>query len=608
MKKIITGACLFIAALIMEHFPGIPAGISFPVFLAAYIVLGYEIVFYAVKNLFKGHFFDENFLMSIASAGAFAIGQKAEAVGVMLFFQIGEYLQEMAVHRSRRSIAALMDIRPDFANLITGGSAAKVSPDDISVGDLIIIKPGEKIPLDGIVTEGNSMLDTRSLTGESVPRGAAPGDQVLSGCVNLNSVLTVKVTKTSGESTASRIIELAENAAAKKAPAEKFITRFAEYYTPAVVILASLVFLTGVLFLGGSWSDWLRRALIMLVISCPCALVISIPLGFFGGIGAASRNGILVKGGNYLDALNRIDTVVIDKTGTLTKGVFRVTGLFPADGFDSVKLLELAAKAESFSNHPIALSILEKYGKEINRSGFSEYEEIPGYGVRVKTNGEYIYAGSLEFMIKMNIPAIKQEAAGTRIYAASGSKFAGCIVISDELKPDSIGAIAALRKRGIQKTIMLSGDNPEIVRSVTGDLDFDEVYGGLLPHQKAEKLEQVMLAKKSKGKVAYVGDGINDAPCLAMADVGIAMGGLGTDAAIEAADVVLMTDEPSKLARAMDIAGSTKWIVMQNIVFALGIKCVFLVLGAAGIAGMWEAVFADAGVALLAVFNSTRVK
>ncbi|MCL2831776.1 MAG: cadmium-translocating P-type ATPase [Treponema sp.] len=608
MIRIIAGACIFIIAVICENFGNFSSYFLLGIFLTAFVLLGYDIIFCAVRNLIKGHFFDENFFMGFASTGAFAIGQMAEAVGVVLFYQIGECLQETAVHRSRKSITALMDIRPEFANLKNGGSVTRAAPETVNPGDIIIVRPGEKIPLDGNVIEGDSMLDTRSLTGESVPRRVTAGGAVLSGCVNLNSLLTIEVTKTCSESAASKILELAENAVEKKAPVEKFITRFAEYYTPGVVILAFLVFLAGTAVLGGPWQDWLRRALIMLVISCPCALIISIPLGFFGGIGAASRNGILVKGGNYLDALNYVDTVVFDKTGTLTKGVFNVTGLYPADGFDSEQLLELAAAAESHSVHPIALSIKKKFGRETGLNDISEYEELAGYGVRAKLRGKLIYAGSEKFMHKMNIAIVENESPGTAVYVAAENTYAGCIVISDEFKPDSKDTIGALRNRGADKIIMLSGDDPEIVRAVTKELELDEVYGGVLPQQKMEKLEQILRQKKTNKKVAYVGDGINDAPSLALADVGIAMGGLGSDAAIEAADIVLMTDEPSKLAKAMDIAGFTKRIVWQNIVLALGVKGIFLILGAAGIAGMWEAVFADVGVALLAVFNSTRVR
>jgi Cd2+/Zn2+-exporting ATPase len=581
------------------------------------LILGGNIVLRALKNMVRGHVFDECFLMSIATIGAFAIGEYPEAVGVMLFYQFGELFQEMAVKKSRKSITDLMDIRPDFANVQKGADIVKVAPDTVQVGDVIIIKPGEKIPLDGVVIEGSSLLDTSALTGESVPRTVKLSDAVLSGCVNQSGKLTVEVTKTFGESTVSKIINLTENASSKKAKTEKFITTFAHYYTPVVVGLAVLLavlppLLTGTSGAAGSYRDWIYRALVFLVISCPCALVLSIPMSFFAGIGKAAKTGILIKGGNYLEALNHLDTVVFDKTGTLTKGVFKVTAVHSAGGFSDNEVLEMAAYAEGFSNHPIALSIMreysnQKFGTEINRNALSEYAEFSGYGVSVIKDSKTIIAGNQAFMTKRGVSFEELHDTGTKVYIAVDGVCAGCIVIADEIKPDSSRSISALKALGVRKTVMLTGDNPRIAEAVAAALGLDEVYGGLLPHEKVEKLEILNSQKRAKGKLAFVGDGINDAPVLAMADVGIAMGGLGSDAAIEAADVVLMTDEPSKLTLAIGIARFTKKIAWQNIVFALGIKAVIMLLGAFGIAGMWEAVFADVGVSLLAVLNAMRV-
>jgi len=577
------------------------------IFLFAYILLGGEIVLRALKNIVRGKIFDENFLMAIATIGAFAIGETAEAVGVMLFYQVGEFFQELAVRKSKKSIASLMDIRPDYANLKRDGIITKAAPDTVGIGDIIVVKPGEKIPLDGIVVEGESMLDTKALTGESVPRRASVSDAVLSGCVNQNGLLTIEVTQTFGESTVSKIIDLVENAASKKAPTENFITKFARYYTPVVVSLALLIAVIPTLLLGGLWSDWLSRALIFLVISCPCALVISIPLGFFGGIGGASRKGILIKGSNYLEALNRLDIVVFDKTGTLTKGVFKVTEIHPANGFNENDLLEAAAKAEAFSNHPIALSILQEYGREVDNSGLSEHAEIAGHGVSTNADGRIIHAGNKKLMESIGVTFEETRSIGTKIYVAVEGVFAGCIVISDEIKPDSRDTITALKSMGVRKIVMLTGDDPQIAEAIAFELKPDEYCGGLLPYEKVEQVERLNKQKRPKCKLAFVGDGINDAPVLAMADVGVAMGGLGSDSAIEAADVVLMTDEPSKLTEAVSIARFTKRIIWQNIIFALVIKASFLVLGALGAATMWEAVFADVGVALLAVFNAMRI-
>ena len=605
--RLIAGAVIFAVGIVLERFFDINRYIAPAVFVCGYLLLGGGVILRAVKNIAKGKVFDENFLMVIATVGAFIIGEYAEAAGVILFYQIGEYFQEMAVRKSKKSIAGLMDIRPDFARLKKDGGLANVSPEAVRVGDVIVVKPGEKIPLDGMVTDGEALLDTAALTGESVPRSARAGDAVLSGCINTNGVLTVEVTRTYGQSTVSKIIDLVENAAHRKAPTENFITKFARYYTPAVVILAALIAVIPPLVIGGMWADWLRRGLIFLVISCPCALVISIPLGFFGGIGGASRKGILVKGGNYLEALGSLDIVVFDKTGTLTKGVFKVTEILPSEGFSADELLEAAANAEAFSNHPIAQSILREYGKTLEKNGLTGYAEMAGLGVSVNSGGRALYAGNKKLMEKSGVAFDRPESVGTKVYVAADGVFIGCIVISDEIRPDSFDAIAALRTNGVSKTVMLTGDDPQIARAISDKLGIDEVYGGLLPHEKVAHVETLSSGKRRGGKLAFVGDGINDAPALALADVGVAMGGLGSDAAIEAADVVLMTDEPSKLCEAVDIARFTKRIVWQNIIFALGVKALFLLFGAFGFVGMWEAVFADVGVALLAILNAMRV-
>ncbi|MCL2696366.1 MAG: cadmium-translocating P-type ATPase [Clostridiales bacterium] len=604
--RLIGGAVLLAAGVLLKR-TGVNTYIPLAVFLLAYLLLGGDIIFRALKNISRGKIFDENFLMTAATAGAFAIGETAEAVAVMLFYQVGEYFQELAVRRSRKSIAGLMDIRPDYANLKRGERIVKVAPDTVEVGDIIVVKPGEKIPLDGIVLEGEALLDTAALTGESLPRRTSVSDTVLSGCLNQNGLLTIEVTQTFGESTVSKIIDLVENAAAKKVPTENFITKFARWYTPSVVGLAALIAIVPSLIGVGPWLEWLRRGLIFLVISCPCALVISIPLSFFGGIGGASRKGILIKGSNYLEALNHLDIVVFDKTGTLTKGIFEVTAVQPADGFSAAELLEATACAEAFSNHPIALSILKKYGGEVDKSNLRDYSETAGLGVSVNANGRVIHAGNEKLMERINIVVPETQRRGTRVFVAIDGLFAGQILISDEVKPDSGRAIAALKAKGVRETVMLTGDDTQIAAAVADELKLDGVYGGLLPQEKVERVEQLMTQKRAKGKLAFAGDGINDAPVLAIADVGVAMGGLGSDAAIEAADIVLMTDEPSKLAEAVDVARFTKRIVWQNIFFALGIKVVFLLLGALGLASMWEAVFADVGVAVLAILNAMRV-
>ena len=605
--RLIAGAVVLATGMALERYFSASEYLAFAVFVCGYMLMGGDIILRAVRNIARAKGFDENILMASATIGAFAIGEYAEAVGVMLFYQVGDFFQELAVNKSRESIAELMDIRPDTANLMKAGRLITVSPETVCVGDVIIVKPGEKIPLDGIVIKGEAMLDTATLTGESVPRKASVSDAVLSGCVNQNGVLTIEVTRTFGESTASKIIGLVENAADRKAPTEKFITKFARYYTPAVVGLAVLIAIIPPLIFGGLWTEWFRRGLIFLVISCPCALVISIPLGFFGGICGASRKGILVKGGNYLEALNNLDLVVFDKTGTLTKGVFTVTAVQPGDGYGADELLEAVAKAEVFSNHPIALSILREYGKTVDKNGLAEYREIAGYGVSVNAGGKTIMAGNKNLMERMGIAFEESAKAGTKVYVATDRVYMGCVVISDEIKPDSRRAIAALKSKGVRKIIMLTGDNPRTAEAVATELKLDEVYGGLLPQQKVEMLETLNNRKRQNGKLAFVGDGINDAPVLAMADIGVAMGGIGSDAAIEAANVVLMTDEPSKLADAVEIARFTKRVVRQNIIFALGVKALFLIFGAIGSVGMWEAVFADVGVAILAILNATRV-
>jgi len=609
MKKIrlIAGAAAFAAGLLLGSIGGSREYIPAAVLVFAYLLLGGDIVFRALKNIVRGKVFDENFLMSAATIGAFAIGEYAEGVGVMLFYQTGEFFQDMAVRKSKKSIAGLMDIRPDYANIKRGGNIVKVSPEDVNIGDVIVVTPGEKIPLDGVVTEGSAMLDTTALTGESAPRRASVSDTVLSGCLNMDGVLTIEVTQTSGESTAAKIIDLVENAANKKAPTENFITKFARYYTPAVVALAVLIAVIPPLIDGGLWSEWIRRGLIFLVISCPCALVISIPLGFFGGIGCASKNGVLIKGGNYLEALHNLDMVVFDKTGTLTKGVFKVTAKEPAVGFDADALLELAATAEAYSSHPIALSVMREYGKIIDKQNLADYGEIAGYGITVSQNGRTILAGNQKLMEKTGIAFEESKSVGTKVYVAVDGTYAGCVVISDEIKEDSQSAVSGLKAKGVRKTVMLTGDNPQIAEAVAEKLKIDEVYGGLLPQQKVERVEMLNGQKRKGGTLAFVGDGINDAPVLAMADIGVAMGGLGSDAAIEAADVVLMTDEPSKFLKAVDVAKYTRRIVWQNIVFALLVKALFLALGAFGLASLWEAVFADVGVALLAILNAMRV-
>ena len=601
------GAAVYAVGMALTVFAKLPTPAELAFLIVAYVILGWDVVWQAVKNITRGQVFDEHFLMSVSTIGAFAIGEYPEAVAVMLFYQVGEFFQSLAVKRSRKSISDLMDIRPDSATVKRNGVLQVVSPESVAVGEIIVVKPGEKIPLDGIVVDGESMLDTKALTGESVPRSIRKGDEALSGCINQSGLLTLKVTKSFGESTVSKIIDLVENASARKAPTENFITTFARYYTPVVVGMAAVLAIIPPLVLGGGWSEWLRRGFVFLIVSCPCALVISIPLTFFGGIGAASKRGVLVKGSNYLEALNKVSVVVFDKTGTLTKGVFEVANIIPAAGYQKEQVLEYAAQAESYSNHPIAKSILATYGKPIDQKQFSGFEEISGHGISVMVQGKKVLAGNSKLMESEKIAYSACDAAGTKVYVAADGSYVGCILIADEVKPDSKRAIAELKKIGVEKTVMLTGDDERIGKSVADELGLDAYYTQLLPDQKVEKLEMLDKQKRQGSKLAFVGDGINDAPVLARADVGIAMGGLGSDAAIEAADVVLMTDEPSKLVEAIDVAKATKRIVMQNIVIALGIKSVFLILGALGMAGMWEAVFGDVGVTIIAVLNAMRI-
>ena len=608
------GVLLYLVVLLLNF----PPVIELAFFGLSYVFIGGDVVLKALLNLRHGKVFDENFLMTLATIGAFAIQEYPEAVAVMLFYQIGEFFQDMAVNRSRRSIKALLDIRPDFANLQKGEEVFRVSPEEVTIGEVIIIKPGEKVPLDGIITNGQSMMDTSILTGESVPRRVKLGDKILSGFINSSGVLSMKVTKDFGESTVAKILDLVENARNKKAPTEKFITKFARYYTPVVVAAATaLAIIPPLIIPGALFSDWLYRALVFLVISCPCALVISIPLGFFGGIGCASQMGVLVKGSNYLEALNSVNSVVFDKTGTLTKGVFKVTALVPAEGFTRAQLLEAAALAEVYSTHPIAKSILDAYNsthgldsntnnKGIFKERIESYEEMAGLGVKVVVEGKTFYAGNNKLMAKAGITHNKNEDVGTVVYVTIDNQYLGYLLITDELKEDSAAALAGLKKMGIRRLVMLTGDDKDVAAHVAGKLKLDEVYAELLPHEKVAKIEEIY-ATKGKGNLVFVGDGINDAPVLARADVGVAMGGLGSDAAIEAADVVIMTDEPSKLVTAIKIAQRTRSIVWQNIFIALGVKGIVLVLGAGGIATLWAAVFADVGVAVIAILNTMRI-
>ena len=601
--RIIIGAAVLATAVLLSLNN---EWLQIALFIISYIIVGGDVVKRAVKNIFKGQVFDENFLMSIATIGAFFIGEYPEGVAVMLFYQVGELFQSYAVGKSRKSIASLMDIRPDYANGKKSDELVKVDPDEVQIGDIIVIKAGEKIPLDGKVIEGSSMIDTSALTGESVPREVEVGSDILSGCININGVITAEVTKEFGESTVSKILDLVENASSKKSNSEQFITKFARYYTPVVVIIAVFLAIIPPLVIdGATFSDWIYRALAFLVVSCPCALVISIPLSFFGGIGGASKKGVLVKGSNYLEALAETEIVVFDKTGTLTKGVFNVQEIHP-EGVSKEELLELTAHAESYSNHPISLSLKRAYSKEIDNGRISDVEEISGHGVIATVDGKKVMAGNIKLMKMMDIPYFKGELIGTIVHVAVNNKYIGYIVIADEVKEDSAQAIKELKAANIKQTVMLTGDNKSIGSKVAKELGLDKVYAELLPADKVEKLEELFSQKSKKGKLAFVGDGINDAPVLARADIGIAMGGLGSDAAIEAADVVIMTDEPSKIATTMKISKKTLKIAHQNIVFAIGIKIIVLILSAFGITTMWAAIFADVGVTIIAVLNAFR--
>ena len=606
LLKIIAGAIVFIFAFYQE-IAGRENKYSLLIFLVAYLLVGSDVLYKALRNITKGRIFDENFLMSVATIGAIAIGELSEAVGVMLFYKIGEYLQELAVGKSRKSISELMQIRPDMANLKLGNTIKVVNPEDVNIGDYIIVKPGEKVPLDGVVIEGSSMMDTSALTGESVLRTVKKGDNLLSGFINKNALLTVQVTKDFSESTASKILDMVENASSKKSKTENFISVFSRYYTPVVVILAALLSILPPLFMEGAlFSDWLHRGLIFLVVSCPCALVLSIPLSYFSGIGVASKHGILIKGSNYLEALRYVDTVVFDKTGTLTEGVFDVVKVKPIN-ISEDELIKFASIAEVNSNHPIAKSILNYYNKEIDLNKMEEYEEIAAHGIRVKYENNIILAGNEKLMASNNIKIEKSTDVGTVVYIAVNNEFKGYIVIADKIKTDSEEAIRLIKEQGIKETVMLTGDNKEVANFVAKKLKLDKVFSNLLPNEKVEKIEELYINRTEKEKIAFVGDGINDAPVLARVDVGIAMGGLGSDAAIEAADVVIMTDEPSKIAQGIKISKKNYKIVWQNIIFALGIKIIVMILGATGLASMWEAVFADVGVALIAVLNAMRI-
>ena len=601
LYRILLSAALLIAAALLplEGWPRLA------VFLIPYALIGWDVLWRAVRNIAHGEIFDENFLMSLATVGALCVGEYPEAVFVMLFYQVGELFQSYAVDQSRKSIASLMDIRPDYANLEVDGQIQQTDPEDVAVGDIILVKPGERIPLDGDVVEGTSTLDTAALTGESLPRSVGPGESVVSGCVNLSGLLRVKVTKPFEESTVAKILDLVENASAKKAKAENFITKFARYYTPAVVLAAVVLAVLPPLALGWAWTDAILRALNFLVVSCPCALVISVPLSFFGGIGGASRQGILVKGGSYLEVLARAETVVFDKTGTLTKGVFQVTAVHPEQGTEA-ELLELAALAEAYSDHPISRSLKTAYGKPLEPERVSHVEELSGRGVRAVVDGKEVCAGNDKLMEEIGAAWKPCHQVGTVVHVAVDGVYGGHIMISDQVKEDAREAIAALKGLGVKRTVMLTGDAAAVGEAVAQELGLDEVHTQLLPAGKVERVEALLTETSAKGALAFVGDGINDAPVLSRADIGIAMGGLGSDAAIEAADVVLMDDKPSKLAEAVDIARRTLGIVRQNIIFALGVKALVLILSAMGKATMWAAVFADVGVSVIAILNAMR--
>lgn len=603
--RIIISAILFAWAII---FKPDEKSLLFILYLASYAIVGYDVIIKALKNIAHGQVFDENFLMGIASIGAFFLGEYPEGVAVMLFYQIGELFQSYAVDRSRKSITSLMDIRPDSANVKRGEQILTIDPDEVEIGETIVIKPGEKVPLDSVVLEGFSMVDTSALTGESIPREITVGDELLSGCINTSGVLVAKVTKEFGESTVSKILDLVENASSKKSNSENFITKFARYYTPIVVILAvGLALIPPAIMPNATFSDWVNRALTFLVISCPCALVISVPLSFFGGLGAASRKGILIKGSNYLEALANTEIVVFDKTGTLTKGVFKVQEIIP-ENISKQELLEMSALAENYSTHPISKSLKEAYGKQIDTSRIKDTKEIAGHGVIATIDGHEVAAGNNKLLDTLNLPQKDMgNAVGTIVHVIIDKQYKGYIVIADEIKQDAKTAIADLKAAKIKQTVMLTGDSKSIAQKVANELGLDKVYSELLPADKVEKVEQLFKEKSNKGKLVFVGDGINDAPVLARADIGIAMGALGSDAAIEAADIVIMTDEPSKIATAMKVSKKTLSIAKQNIVFALGVKFLVLILGALGLASMWAAVFADVGVSVIAILNAIRI-
>lgn len=609
--RIIISSVLLVALMITSKLVQLNKWVEFVLYLVPYLIIGYDILKKAIKGIAKGQVFDENFLMAVATIGAVALGDFAEGAAVMLFYQIGELFQSVAVGKSRRNITSLMDIRPDYANVEVDGKLEKVDPDDVEIGTDIIVNPGEKVPIDGVVVSGESTLNTSALTGESVPRSVKSGDEIISGCINLTGVLRIKTSKEFGDSTVSKILDLVENSSMKKSKSENFITKFARYYTPAVcggaLVLAVLPPIVRMI-MGESamWGDWITRALTFLVISCPCALVISIPLSFFAGIGCASANGVLVKGSNYLEALSDTQYIVFDKTGTLTKGVFEVIGIYPANGFDESTIVGLASYAECASNHPISISLKKYFGKEIKRDSVSDIEEIAGHGVSAVVNGHKVYAGNIKLMHKENIAVDAEHNEGTVVYVSCDGVYAGCIVISDVVKDNSKKAISSLKKSGIDKTVMLTGDSKETAKIVAENLGLDEYHAELLPADKVEWVEKLLGEKSPKKKLAFVGDGINDAPVLSRADIGIAMGALGSDAAIEAADIVLMDDDPSKIALARKISVHTLKIVKENIWFALIVKAVCLVLGALGIANMWIAIFADVGVMVIAVLNAIR--
>ena len=611
--RILIATVLFVGAFTTEHLLHPSEWILLPIYAAAYLVVGWDILWKAIRNIAHGQIFDENFLMAIASLGAFAMREFDESVAVMLLYQVGELFQSYAVNKSRNAISSLVELRPDLATVERNGELLEVDPDEIAVGEIIVVKTGERIPLDGIITEGNSTLDTAALTGESLPRSVTVGEEALSGCINQSGLLKIRVTKPFSQSTVSKILELVEEASERKSKSEAFITRFAKYYTPFVVIAAVLLsvippIVTGNFLNGAVWLKWVSRALTFLVISCPCALVISVPLSFFGGIGGASRNGILIKGSNYLEALAAVDTIAFDKTGTLTQGTFTVAGLYPANGTSEEQLLEWAATAEAFSTHPIANSLRTAYGKSIAKENIQNVQEIAGNGVQATINGQIVMVGKAAMLQKQNItiPENRKEIQGTKVFVAVDNLYRGCILITDPIKPTASKAIQQIKELGIQKTVLLSGDTEQTAKAVADTLHIDEVHAQLLPQDKVQCLEDLLHKQKKGTLLAYVGDGINDAPVLTRADVGIAMGAMGSDAAIEAADIVLMDDNPDKLSTAIRIARKTKYIVRENIVFALGVKAIVLLLGAMGLANMWAAVFADVGVAMIAICNAIR--